>query len=210
MPELLSKDVSHTESTDHRILRRPAAMPATHANSQFGDLQPFPLSAETKNDVRDLALAYEGLVERGNKAASERAERLLELADSQDPNDAPVLTALGYIAQERGDIAAARQYYERALRSDSTAQEAATNLGVIEAKEGHLRRAVSLWQMVFKEAPWRSTVGVDIALGYCAADRYDEARIYAKRVLEFNPDFAVGRSLLAQLSANPPTCSLGR
>ena len=210
MPALSSKDVSHTEETDHRILRRPLRETPNVVNSQFGELQPFPVSPETKNDVRDLALAYESLVERGDNAASPEAERLLEQANKQDPNDAPILTALGYIAQERGDINGSRQYYERALRNDSDDQEAATNLGVIEAKAGHLRRAVSLWQQVFKEAPWRSSVGLDIALGYCAANRYDEAKVYVKRVLEFNPDFAMGRSLLDRLSANPPDCSLSR
>ena len=97
-------------------------------NSQFLELQPFPVSPKTKNDVRDLALAYESLVERGDNAASPEAERLLEQADKQDPDDAPILTGLGYIAQERGDINGSRQYYERALRNDSDNQEAATNL----------------------------------------------------------------------------------
>lgn len=106
-----------------------------------------------------------------------------------------MLTALGYIAQENGETNGSRQYYERALRSDNTAQEAAGNLAVIEAKEGHLRSAVSLWQMVFKDAPWRSSIGIDIALGYCAANRYEEARAYVKRVLEFNPDFRLGQVL---------------
>jgi len=209
MPALSSKDVSHTEETDHRILRRPKpAMPTP--SSQFGDLQPFPISDETKNDVRDLALAYASLVERGDNVVLVKAERLLDLAEQQDTNDAAVLTALGSIAQERGDLNHSRQYYQRALNNDGTDAEAATNLGVIEAKEGHLRSAVALWQTVFKEAPWRSSVGVDIALGYCAANHYDEGRAYLRRVLEFNPDFALGRSLMDQLSANPRRCSLAR
>ena len=210
MPSLSSTDVSHTEETDHRILRRPSRQSSAEANSQLGELEPFPLSPETQNDVRDLALAYVSIVEHGDSAASPNAERLLEQANKQDPNDPPVLTALGYIAQERGDTSGSRQYYERALRNDSTAEEAATNLAVIEAKAGHLRRAVSLWEIVFKEAPWRSSVGVNIALGYCSVNRYDEAKAYVKRVLEFNPDYAVGRTLLDRLSADPPGCSLSR
>jgi len=210
MPSLSSTDVSHTEETDHRILRRPSRQSSAEANSQRGELEPFPLSPETQNDVRDLALAYMSIVERGDSAASPNAERLLEQANKQDPNDPPVLTALGYIAQEHGDTNGSRQYYEHALRNDSTAEEAATNLAVIEAKAGHLRRAVSLWEIVFKESPWRSSVGVNIALGYCSVNRYDEAKAYVKRVLEFNPDYAVGRTLLDRLSADPPGCSLSR
>src|SRR5215468_9462025 len=70
-------------------------------------------------------------------------------------------------------------------------------------------REVSSWQEVFKEAPGRSSA-VNIALGYCSVNRYDEAKAYVKRVLEFNPDYAVGRTLLDRLSANPPDSALSR
>jgi predicted CXXCH cytochrome family protein len=207
MPALSARDISHTQATDHRILRRPESA-TQKANLSTAKLEPFPATKQTHDDVRDLALAHETLVERGDQTAAFEAERLLELANTQDANDAPVLTALGYIAQQKGDQEKARQYYERALAADPYAEEAATNLGVAEAREGHLQRAVSLWQNVFQHAPWRSSVGIDIALGYCAAERFDHAREYVTRVLEFNPDFATGRSLLSQLNANPPRCSL--
>ena len=208
MPALSAKDISHTQVTDHRILRRPSSSVSSGQTFSTSSLEPFPATAETKDDVRDLALAYEALVERGDSSAVPEAERLLQEATRQDSNDAPVLAALGYIAQHRGNVENATRYYEAALRNDPEADEAATNLGVLEAKAGHLRRAVSLWQSVFQRAPWRSSVGVDIALGYCSAGRFDKAAAYVNRVLEFNPDFGVGRSLLTQLQGNPPGCSL--
>ena len=207
MPSLSAKDISHTQATDHRILRRPGG-PGSSGLTTQSILEPFPASAETKDDVRDLALAYETLVERGDSSVAAEAERLLQDASRRDSNDAPILAALGYIAQQRGDTGDATRYYETALRNHPEAEDAATNLGVLEAKAGHLRRAVSLWQSVFERAPWRSSVGIDIALGYCSAGQFDRAAGYVNRVLEFNPDFGVGRSLLTQLQGNPPGCSL--
>jgi Tfp pilus assembly protein PilF len=208
MPALSTKDVTHTQATDHRILRRSETVALQTSDSQPARLQPFPSSVELKDDVRDLALAYETIAERGDAGAATEAERRLELANKQEPNDPSVLTAIGYIAQQRGDTGKARQYYEAALRNDPYAEEAATNLGVLEARQGHLQRAVSLWKTVFDHTPWRSSVGIDIALGFCAAGRFDGATAYVNRVLEFNPDFSAGHALLVQLGNNPPRCSL--
>jgi predicted CXXCH cytochrome family protein len=208
MPALSARDISHTQATDHRILRNPFTAVPKIATPETSKLEPFPASANTQSDIRDLALAYESLAERGDTAAGKQADQLLQLTNRQNPNDAAVLTALGYNAQQSGDSNAARQYYEAALSNDPYADKAATNLGVLEAREGHLQRSVSLWQSVFENAPWRSSVGIDIALGYCAAEKYDRARFYVNRVLQFNPDFGIARSLLAHLTSDPPSCSL--
>ena len=207
MPALSTRDISHTQATDHRILKRPEGV-VPNRNSETEKLEAFPAKAATEHDARDLGLAYETLVERGNESFSGEAEHLLSEANRQGAHDAPVLTGLGYIAQRQGKTELARQYYESALRDDPNNDEAASNLGVIEAGAGQLQRAVGLWQNVFRRAPWRSNVGIDIALGYCAAERYDDAAAYAKRVLAFNPDFGVAKSLLHQLSGNPPRCSI--
>ena len=207
MPSLETKDITHTQATDHRILRRPSRLDLANLSDQTRKLEPFPATPETKDDVRELALAYQAVAERGNSFAAQEAERLLQQANQQDPNDAAVLAALGFISQQRAEVDKATRYYEAALHSDPYSEEAAINLGVIEAKAGHLQRSVSLWQPIFERAPWRSSVGIDLALQYCAADRFERAKDYVNRVLEFNPDFAVGHSLLAHLAGNPPRCS---
>jgi len=208
MPAVSTKDITHTQATDHRIPRSPETGARQTIDPRSTKLEPFPVSPELNKDVRDLALAYQTIAQRGDTGAVAEAERLLNLANKHEPNDPPVLTAIGYIAQQRGNTKQARRYYEAALQNDPYADEAATNLGVLEAREGHLQRAVSLWTSVFERAPWHSSVGIDIALGYCAAERSDRATAYVNRVLEFNPDFGAGRSLLAQLGNNPPRCAL--
>jgi Flp pilus assembly protein TadD len=129
-------------------------------------------------------------------------------AEKNDSKDAPVLSELGYVAQQQGHTQAARQYYERALAIDQFSDEAATNLGVLEASTGNLQRAVTLWQGPFVRAPWRSEIGIDIALAFCEAQRFDIAKTYIDRVLEFNPDFSTARRIKTQVTSTAPHCSL--
>jgi hypothetical protein len=65
MPASPSTDVAHTQVTDHRILRRPSlaaeALESEAASLAPLHLVPFPDSAQTERDVRDLALAWQEL-----------------------------------------------------------------------------------------------------------------------------------------------------
>jgi hypothetical protein len=209
MPSSQSKDVAHTQVTDHRIFRRPEVShqlmgsPGQPAGLQ---LVPFPGSAETENDVRDLALAWESLAESGVEAAAPEAERRLRSSYKESPDDPAVLSALGYIEQKRGASDRARQLYEKAIALDPDSIDAATNLGVIEARAGQLREAVRLWQGAFQRAPGRSVIGMNIARVFCEAGKIDEARSFTLRVLEFNPDLGAAKTLLQSLNHTPASC----
>ena len=210
MPSSLSADVAHTEVTDHRILRRPNSPPPVleNLNSQpsLPRLVRFPDAQKTDEDVRDLALAWESLVEGGMTAAAPATEQLLRSAIEKFPSDPALLSALGYFAQKKGDADRARELYERALAIDPTLIDAASNLGVIEANRGHLREAVKLWADAFERAPGQSRIGMNIARVYCDAGQPGKARDYVSRVLEFNPDLPEAKNLLRKLDESPPKC----
>ncbi len=210
MPASLSTDVAHTEVTDHRILRRPSKMPTLEnafAQPPTPTLVPFPHSHEADSDLRDDALAWESVAESGLKSAEAQAERLLRLAllKSSDP---ALLSAMGYIEQKHGATDRARELYQKALAIDPNLIDAATNLGVLEAKSGHMREAVTLWQGSFQRAPGRSSIGMNLAWTFCGSGQFDEARTYALRVLQFNPDLGAAKKLLNGLNADPPKCGL--
>jgi len=210
MPASLSTDVAHTEVTDHRILRRPSSTPMLEnafAQPATPKLVPFPHSHESDSDLRDDALAWESVAESGSKLAEAEAERLLRLAllKSSDP---ALLSAMGYIEQKHGDTDRARELYQRALALDPNLIDAATNLGVLEAKSGHMREAVTLWQGSFQRAPGRSSIGMNLARTFCGSGQFDEARTYTLRVLQFNPDLGAAKKLLNGLNADPPKCGL--
>ena len=208
MPSSPSTDVAHTQVTDHRIPRRPQISPQFLQDADepgsSPKLAPFPDSQEV--DPRDLALAWESLVESGMTAAEPQSQKLLAAALKESPNDPALLAALGYIEQKRGATENARELYQRGLRADPDLIDAATNLGVIEAQKGHLQDAVKLWQDAFQRAPDRSSIGMNITRAYCEAEKYDEARKTVVRVLEFNPDLDSAKKILQGLNRSPASC----
>ena len=206
MPAVASEDVAHTQATDHRILRLPA-MPLQNPGSPAAPrLIRFP-AASGAEDTRDLALAWASLAEGGMASAAAEAESRLRKAVKEKPDDPALLTALGFIEQKRGKRAEARKDYEHALEIDPLDNEAAGNLGVIEAQEGHIERAVALWQQAFERVPGKSVVGMNLAQVYCSSAQFDQARAYTRRVLQFNPDLPEAKALMRSLSADPPKCA---
>ena len=206
MPALPSKDVAHTEATDHRILRFPNAAPMPQLQIRGKPLVSFPAGDDSLATTRDFALAWETLAQRGFDGAPQQAENYLRQAVKQDPDDAVVLAALGFVEQQYGHASQARELYERALKIDPLSNDAATNLGILEARAGNLRRAVELWNPAFAREPNRSAIGMDLAITFCAAGQKDIARKYVERVLEFNPDYRKGKSLRENLGKDPAQC----
>jgi predicted CXXCH cytochrome family protein len=157
-------------------------------------------------DARDLALAWESIAQEGHASAAIDAERYLNQAIVEHPEDPVLLDSLAFLAQRRGDLTKARQLYEHALQVDPSMIDAAANLGVIEARAGHFDRAVALWEDAFKRAPGRSSIGMNLAHISCDAGQFDKARAYVARVLQFNPDAPTAKSFAKQLADDPPNC----
>ncbi|MGA9511292.1 MAG: tetratricopeptide repeat protein [Candidatus Sulfotelmatobacter sp.] len=210
MPASASSDVAHTEVTDHRILRRPqigAGLLQDAGNkSSLPNLIPFPSASATESDPRDLALAWESLVESGMTAAEPQARNLLSKALKQSPDDLALLSTMAYTEQKHGATEDARALYQKALAIDPDLVDAATNLGVIEGRAGNLGNALSLWQRAFELAPPRSSIGLNLARAYCDEGKVEEARKYTLRVLEFNPDLATAKNMLKSLNQVPAKC----
>jgi Cytochrome c554 and c-prime len=206
MPALPSKDVAHTEATDHRILRYPNSSPLPQLQVRGKPLTCFPARTEALVTTRDYALAWETLAQRGMQGASRVAEDYLQQAVLDRPDDPVLLAATGFVEQSHGRGNEAREFYERALKIDPLANDAATDLGIIEAREGHLKRAVELWNAAFARVPNRSAIGMDLAMIFCAAGQKDIARKYVDRVLEFNPDYGKAKSLRDHLNQDPVQC----
>jgi Flp pilus assembly protein TadD len=124
----------------------------------------------------------------------------------ETPDDPKLLSAYAFIEQRHGKDKEARDLYQRALQSRPHSTTASTNLGIIEARSGNLRQAVQLWQEVFRKVPYRSALGIDLAMAFCVAGQKDVARNYVQRVLEFNLDSEQAKRLRAHLSRDPAKC----
>jgi Flp pilus assembly protein TadD len=209
MPAASSSDIAHTAVTDHRIPRKPSfGNQLENANSpSLPQLVPFPNTKKTTDqNVRDLALAWQSIVNSGMTMAQPEAEQLLKEAVAQYPDDPAVLAALAYVEQKQSAKNKARDLYRKALAHDPTLIDAETNLGVLEARSGQPKEAVSLWQDAFRRAPGRSEIGINLARAFCSTRQFNDARNYTMRVLQFNPDLGQAKTMLKQLNADPPTC----
>jgi predicted CXXCH cytochrome family protein len=207
MPEASTSDIAHTQATDHRILRRPVATQPIVEAPANPRLLPFP-EHSGKQNARDMGLAWETLSEQGMRNAAVEADQWLHKAVQEVPDDAGVLSALGYEEQKHGHIQQAREHYLHALEIDPLSNEAALNLGVIEAQAGNADAAINLWQGPFDRIPGRSEVGMNLALLYCSIGKMEKARTTLTRVLKFNPDLTSARNLQRQLNADPATCGV--
>jgi tetratricopeptide (TPR) repeat protein len=210
MPSSLSKDISHTEATDHRIQRRPETAPQLLQDLSVSKpalaLKPFPFSKQAEDDIRDLALAWQAVAANGTPEAAREAARLLPLAAKQAPEDTAVLSAWAYLELTRGSIDHARELYRKILALDPDSIDAASNLGVIEAEAGHPDKAISLWRPAFLHTPGKSSIGMNLARTLCKSGEIKEAHATLERVLRFNPDLSEARTLLHELNAPPAKC----
>ena len=200
MPRVDSADVGHTAVTDHRILREPGAAPTR----PLGDkLTPF---GGASADPRDLGLAYAELALRGDGRAAREAQHLLEGALPRYRTDPEVLTRLAYLEQEQHKIGRAETLYEASIAVDPDQAVAATNLGVILAEQGAMRRAVDVWRPAFDRHPEASELGVDVALALCRTGDWKDAEQTIRTVLTHNPDFEPARQVGAALARGPLAC----
>jgi len=206
MPALPSKDVEHTETTDHRILRYPNEAPLPQLQVRGKPLTSFPAGDDSLATTRDFALAWETLAQRGFEGAPLEAENYLRSAVKERPDDPVLLSALGFVEQAHKHDSEAKDLYEHALKIDPLSIDAATNLGILEARSGNLQRAVDLWRGAFERVPNRSAIGVDLGIVFCVAGKQEVARKFVERVLEFNPDNGKAKSFLEHLGQDPPQC----
>lgn len=215
MPQTETADIAHTQATDHSIPRSPHALHALAQNTNVLPTAPklvrFPPSGSADSN-RDLALAWQQMSKNTTGAAERESERYLRkaVAEAQGgrAEDAEIFIALAYDDQKRKATTEARELYEHALRLDPDSNDAATNLGVIEAQSGHLSKAMALWGEAFQRAPERSAIGLNLVRGFCASGQFDKARASVARVLEFNPDLPEARQMLKQLNASSPACGM--
>ena len=205
MPSLPSADVAHTQSTDHRILSNPR-LPQLIRRVSAPTLEAFPQTGSTQMSTRDLALGWYQLAQRGAEGAAHEADVYLQKAIKERPDDPDVLSALAFMDEKQGREKDAREMYKKVVELKPRSNTAAANLGVLDARAGDLRGAVQLWQGAFARVPYRSEIGMDLAIIFCADGQKDVARKYLERVLEFNPDYGKAKQLLGHLDAAGEQC----
>jgi Tfp pilus assembly protein PilF len=203
MPKGKVEKVPHIAWTDHRIRQNP---------DQFGGgdsstaRELAPLLSEKANP-RDLALAYYDLVLGGNASEKDRAWALLLASRNSFPNDLPVLNALGYLAQLRGNDSQAMDLYREVLKLDPIDLTATNNLAILLARSGQLKDAQALWKKTFDLNEDVDEPGINLALVECMLGEKDGAQQVLQRVLRYSPDQPIARRTLKAIQSGQESCA---
>lgn len=200
-----SNDIAHEQVTDHWIKRRISNERLPLATE--GEL--VAVSGIHAED-RDLGLAYAEMAVRGNRAAGQRALKLLkqaEAAGGSARSDSELHARLGFLEQMDGQPAAASEEYEIALKADPFNPLAASDLGLLMAGQHRYAEATRLWKLVFDHDPSQSgAAGMNLATVTCALGDRVTALATLDRLLEFSPDDAKARTLERSIRAGAHKC----
>jgi tetratricopeptide (TPR) repeat protein len=142
----------------------------------------------------------------------EKAEPFLLKVAETEAGFADVMNMLGVIHHDRGQVAAARDYFEKALALNPKYTEAAINLAVTYNEQGHYdeARRVHEHAMSFQSAEGKqviepfargklSNMHADLGQAYAELQMFDKAIAQYREALDLNPGFADVRTRLGQL-----------
>lgn len=204
MPRAKAEDIAHEQVTDHRIPRIPGMAgrsrekePGNRAGEALVAIGDGTGSAGSAVSDRDLGLAYALAATRGDRAAGERAMRLLGEAETMPGSvgDAELHEQYGFLDQIAGEKAAAGREYGEALADDPHDSVAAGDLALLKAGDHQYSEAVALWERAFDEDPVQLKAGLNLAIVECGLGRKEAALGTLDRILEFSPDDGSARDM---------------
>jgi len=123
-----------------------------------------------------------------SQRARESFKQNLEAA-TLNPLDASAHYNLGLIHQQRGEVEAARERYERALQIDDDEIDAHYQLGRIALQQKRFSDAVRHFEQVVSRDPSHSQHEIwrEVGATYIAASQFEDARDALERFLEQRP-----------------------
>ncbi len=202
MPRYDSSDVAHTASTDHRIVRRPAANrprpPADLARAVFVDFYKDRFPQGDGQTERNLGLGLVKMVNAGMLAPQqhgERAVRLLESALADYPQDvelraskaqAPLLLGRHSEVLSEARLALAKRPRDwRLLAVAATAAQA----------EGKTEPAIDYWRRAIEINPQVPDYQVNLLTLLLHQGQRAEARACCEKLLRLDPFNVAGRQV---------------
>ena len=202
MTRLHRTDIAHTATTDHRILRKPAAE-APYLPPPYllpNPLVPFPRRPADDPDAdRDLGIALVRAGQANNSFAPyrSRAEPLLERARARDPKDIPVLFHLALLLSQTDQpgkgIAVAEDLLALVPEHELTLHLAA----VMAADAGKPGDALKYWEKLLAVSPRNADAHLARAALLAKDGRHERAIAGCRKLLALDPLRAEAWTVLA-------------
>jgi tetratricopeptide (TPR) repeat protein len=134
--------------------------------------------------------------------ARESFRQNLEAA-TLNPADASAHYNLGLIHQQRGEVDAARERFERAVQIDEDEIDSHYQLGRIAQQQNRLADAVRHFEQVVSRNPAHAQYEVwrEVGATYLAANQFEDARASLEQFLEHRPSDPEGLYLMGRAHA---------
>lgn len=148
-----------------------------------------------------LIRGYISSVTRSQRAR-ESFKQNLEAA-TLNPADASAHYNLGLIHQQRGELAAARERFERAIQIDEEETDAHYQLGRIARAQNRFADAIKNFEQVVARDRSHSQHEIwrEVGATYIAAEQYEDARNALEQFLEHRPSDPEGLYLMGRAHA---------
>ncbi len=138
----------------------------------------------------------------GSHRAKAAFKQNLESA-TLNPADASAHYNLGLIHQNRGELDAARERFERAVQIDAEEIDASYQLGRIARQQKRYADAIQNFEQVVTRNPAHSQHEIwrEVAATYIAAEQFEDARNALEQFLEHRPSDPEGLYLMGRAHA---------
>lgn len=125
------------------------------------------------------------------------AREWVDRAVANDPNYAPAIALLGYIAIEQGELVTAARFISRAVSLDPADPDVLLAALSLNNALGRTEEHVGLAQLVVARDPVNVGAYWELGLSQWMAGRFDESILAAQTLLTLNPEAVFGHYLVA-------------
>jgi protein O-mannosyl-transferase len=134
----------------------------------------------------------------------DEAEKYLQRAVANSPDDVNVLNALGIFAQQHShELDRAAGYFRRALAvhtdQDDFKASLHNNLGTVYGEQRRYEDAITEFKSAIAVVPTDLEYRTNLAMALAANGRYDDARAEIRAILVVDPSYEPARTVLRQL-----------
>ncbi len=151
-----------------------------------------------KNGLQPASIPKSGATEPSRKLTPEehgdlymarKMYREAVEAYREGPKKSPIIdNKIGIAYHQLGDFAAARRYYEQAIKLDKKYADAINNLGTVYYAEKKYRSAISRYKKAIDDKPGTASFWSNLGTAYYSRGKFEEmTKAYAK-ALEYDPE----------------------